>query len=249
VSESSHQPLLPAAFAYSFPVFLGYIVIGIAFGILVLERGYPWYLASFTGIIMYAGAGQFIALGLFAAGASLAEAALIELMVNARHIAYGITMLRRFKNAGIFRFYLIFALTDETFALLSSLPVPEDLSAEPRADLNRRIRFMFLVSLLNQCYWNAGILIGVLAGSLIPWDFGGVGFALTALFIVLMIEQIIRVKRPAFFIISALTAVAAVFILPGTISLLSAMVVSLCLVQLFEIITRKKPAVGGGGSW
>ena len=231
LAVNQHRRLLAMAIKYSFPVFLGYITIGIAFGLFTVERGYPWYLALATGLIMFAGAGQFIAVGLFAAGASLAEAVLIEFVVNARHMAYGLSMIRRFSNAGVFRPYLIFALTDETFALLSSLP-------EDNADLAERGRFMFLVSLLNHIYWNTGILIGALAGSIIPWNFEGVSFALTALFIVLMIEQMLRIKRPAPFIISAITAVSAVFILPGVLSsrlsLLSAMIVSLGIVLLFE---------------
>jgi len=238
---SKHHRLLSAAIKYTFPVFLGYITIGIAFGLFTVERGYPWYVALATGIIMFAGAGQFIAVGLFAAGASLAEAVLIEFVVNARHMAYGLSMIRRFRNTGVFRPYLIFALTDETFALLSSLPeisAAENSSKEFNSVLAERGRFMFLVSLLNQIYWNTGILVGALSGSLIPWNFAGVSFALTALFIVLMIEQIIRIKRPAPFIISALTAVAAVFLLPGVLSsrfsLLSAMIVSLGIVQFIN---------------
>jgi 4-azaleucine resistance transporter AzlC len=134
-------------------------------------------------------------------------------------------MLRRYLGTGAYKPYLIFALTDETFALLSS---KEDASP----------RFMFFVSLLDQIYWNAGTLIGALAGAVIPWNLEGVGFALTALFIVLMIEQMLRVRRAAPFIISAAVAAAAVFLLPGELSprlsLLSAMVISLGLVQLFE---------------
>jgi 4-azaleucine resistance transporter AzlC len=167
---------------------------------------------------------------------------LIEFVVNARHLAYGLSMIRRFRNTGVFRPYLIFALTDETFALLSSLPEissAENSSIANNADLAERGRFMFFVSLLNQIYWNTGILIGTLAGSIIPWHFEGVSFALTALFIVLMIEQIQRIKRPFLFIISAITAAAAVFLLPALLSsrfsLLSAMIASLGIVQLFGI--------------
>ncbi|MDR0598461.1 MAG: AzlC family ABC transporter permease [Treponema sp.] len=243
--EASRR-LLPAALKYSFQVFLGYITLGAAFGIFALERGYPWYVALATGVIMYAGAGQFIAVGLFAAGAPLLEAALIEFVVNARHMAYGVSMLRRFRDAGAFRPYLIFALSDETFALLSSLPEETD-----PARLKERGRLMFLVSLLDQLYWNGGILIGSLAGTLIPWNFEGVGFALTALFIVLMIEQILRVRRPAPFVISALVSAAAVFLLPGELSprlsLLSAMVLSLGLVQLFEARRTAGTRAGPGG--
>jgi 4-azaleucine resistance transporter AzlC len=251
---SGRRHLFFAAVKYSFPVFLGYITIGIAFGLFAVERGYPWYLALATGVIMFAGAGQFIAVGLFASGASLAEAVLIEFVVNARHIAYGLSMIRRFRSAGVFRPYLIFSLTDETFALLSALPeIPPGSAAAAEnpvpvynSSLKERGRFMFLVSLLNQIYWNTGILIGAFAGSVIPWNFEGVSFALTALFIVLMVEQMFRIKRPAPFVISALTAAAAVFLLPGVLSsrfsLLSAMIISLGVVQFFE--ARKKTSGG-----
>jgi 4-azaleucine resistance transporter AzlC len=229
-----------AAFRYSIPVLLGYVTLGTAFGLVASDAGYPWYLAMATSLIMYAGAGQFIAVGLFAAGAPLAQAVLLEFVVNARHMAYGITMLRRYRNAGIFKPYLIFALSDESFALLSSLPPPGSGGSGMAGDAAEkdRYRFMFLVSLLNQIYWNAGTLMGALAGTLVPWKLEGIGFALTALFIVLMIEQIARVKKPVPFIVSGITAVAAVFVLPEELSsrfsLLAAMIISLGLVQLFE---------------
>jgi 4-azaleucine resistance transporter AzlC len=210
------------ALKYSFPVFLGYITIGIAFGLFAVDSGYPWWIALLTSLVIFAGAGQFIAVGLFAAGAGLAECMLVELVVNARHMAYGITMLKRFKNVrGFYRWYLIFALTDETFALLSSLP--ED---------NNNPRFMFFVSLLDQFYWVAGSLIGALAGSFIPFETGGIGFALTALFAVLMIEQILKMKKPLVFIISAAAAVLGVAFLPSRVALLGAMIASLGMIQL-----------------
>jgi 4-azaleucine resistance transporter AzlC len=203
------------AFRYSIPVLLGYIAIGAAFGLLLAGAGYPWWLALIMSIVMYAGAGQYIAVGLFAAGTSLWEAALVQLVVNARHIAYGFSMLKRYRNAGPFRCYLIFGMTDETFALLSSLP-EEGFTPE-------RARFMFYVTVLDQCYWVAGSVMGAVAGRLIPFNTEGIGFALTALFIVLLIEQIRRVRKPGIFIVSAIAAVLAVFFLPARTSLLAAM--------------------------
>jgi 4-azaleucine resistance transporter AzlC len=180
------------------------------------------------GVVMYAGAGQYIAVGLFAAGAGLWEAALVQLVVNARHMAYGITMFKRFNAAGPYKWYLIFSLSDETFALLSSLP--DEGEGADRGAFNR---FMFLVALLDQLYWLAGGVIGALLGTLIPFELQGISFALTALFVALMIEQILRAKRPGPFVISALAAVLAVALLPSRLSLLSAMVVSLTAAQLF----------------
>jgi 4-azaleucine resistance transporter AzlC len=253
------RPVLPpffsAALKYSVPVFLGYITIGIAFGLLLVDAGYPWWLAPVMSIVMYAGAGQYIAIGLFAAGASLWEAALVQLVVNARHIAYGLSMLKRFRKAGPFRFYLVYALTDETFALLSSMHSfesgpPSERGAE---DDGGRSRFMFCVALLNQLYWVSGSVAGALAGSLIPFDTSGIGFALTALFVVLMVDQVFPaaravrdgLKRASFrapshvFAVSALAAILAFFILPDRAALLAAMAVSLLVSGIIEKSKKK----------
>jgi 4-azaleucine resistance transporter AzlC len=231
--SAPRSSVFAAAFKYSIPVLLGYLTIGIAFGLLTADAGYPWWIAPVMGLVMYAGAGQFIAVGLFAAGTSLWEAALVQLVVNARHIAYGFSMLKRYRNTGLFRYYLIFGLTDETFALLSSLS--EEDAASSGAD---RGKFMCCVTALNQCYWVSGSLLGALAGSLIPFDTAGIGFALTALFVVLMIEQILRLRRPGIFIVSAIPAALAVFFLPSRISLLAAMALALS-VPLEK--TRREP--------
>jgi 4-azaleucine resistance transporter AzlC len=224
--------ILTSALRYSIPVLLGYLTIGIAFGLMLVDAGYPWWLAPAMSVVMYAGAGQYIGVGLFAAGTGLWEAALIQLVVNARHVAYGLSLFRRISAAGPFKYYLIFSLTDETFALLSSMPeLPEE----------NRSRFMFYVALLDHLYWIAGSLIGAVVGALIPFNIEGIGFALTALFIVLMIEQILRIRKEkgplpwtALFFISALSASAAALTLSSRISLLSAMVVSLVLVQILD---------------
>jgi 4-azaleucine resistance transporter AzlC len=226
----NNQGLFIGAIKYSFPVFLGYIAIGVAFGLLLVEAGYPWWMSLVMGVVMYAGAGQYIAVGLFAAGAGLWEAALVQLVVNARHIAYGAAMFKRFNAAGPYKWYLIFSLSDETFALLSSLPDRADQNSRDRVAFSR---FMFLVALLDQLYWIAGGLIGALLGTFIPFDIRGISFALTALFVALMVEQILRVRRPGPFIISAVAAVLAVALLPSRISLLSAMAISLAAAQIF----------------
>jgi 4-azaleucine resistance transporter AzlC len=220
------------AVKYSVPVLLGYLAIGVAFGLMLVNAGYPWELALVMSIFMYAGAGQYAAVGLFAAGAGLLDCILIEFVINARHMAYGITMFKRFNASKPFKWYLIFAMSDETFALLSSLP-----------DSQAQGRFMFFVAALDQCYWIAGSVIGAIAGTLIPFDMKGVSFALTALFIVLMIEQILKLKRPGPFIISGLAAVAGVVFLPERISLLGALAGALALVELLAK-PQKRPANG-----
>ena len=226
----SRRAVLFKSLKYSFPVLLGYVSIGIAFGLMLTGTGYPWYLALAMSLWMYAGAGQFIAVGLFAAGTTLWEACLIQLVVNARHIAYGFSMLSRFRDQGPYKPYQIFSLTDETFALLSSIPekgAPAGSMAELPQDENGRRLFMFYVALLDQCYWVAGTMAGAVAGTLIPFDMKGIGFALTSLFMVLMIEQMQKVKKPQVFIVSGIAALLGVCLLPSGISLLAALSLAL----------------------
>jgi len=227
---------------YSLPVLFGYTAIGSAFGFVLVDAGYPWWLAPVMGLVMYAGAGQYIAVGLFAAGTTLWEAVLVQLMVNARHVAYGLSMMGRFGGAGPLRFYLIFGLTDETFALLSSLP--ENSGGDGR---HGRLRFMFLVTMLNQCYWVLGSLIGALAGSLIPFGTDGIGFALTAMFIVLMLEQILRLRKPGIFVVSAVAAVLCVLFLPTRISLLAALALALAVGSFLPKKDAPKARTQGDG--
>ncbi|MCL2179986.1 MAG: AzlC family ABC transporter permease, partial [Treponema sp.] len=197
--KEENPRLFSAAFKYSIPVLLGYLAIGFAFGLLMSDAGYPWRLTVLMSVAMFAGAGQYASIGLFAAGTSLWEAALVQLVINARHIAYGLSMIKRMPFSGFRKAYCIFGMTDETFALLSSLPDDEEGMIHVPG-LNHpipgscRSGFMFLVTLLNHSYWISGSLIGAVAGSLIPYNIDGIGFALTALFIVLMLEQIFRTR-------------------------------------------------------
>jgi len=227
--NESKTTVFLAALKYSVPVLLGYSTIGVGFGLFLTGAGYPWWLAMIMSLWMYAGAGQYIAVGLFAAGTNLIEACLIQLVVNARHIAYGLSMLKRFDGAGLFKPYLIFSLTDETFALLSSLPEKPDSGGEEERKL-----LMFYISVLDQCYWVFGTIIGGIAGALIPFDMTGIGFALTALFVVLMIEQIKIVKRSGVFIVSGAAALLGVFFLSGKISLLAALALALLISFFIE---------------
>jgi len=219
----SRKAVFLEALKYSVPVLLGYVTLGIAFGLVATGAGYPWWLAFSMSLWMYAGAGQFFAIGLFTAGTTILEACLIQLVLNIRHSAYSFSMLNKF--SGPFKPYLIFSLTDETFALFSSM---QDLPE------NKRHLFMMYVAVLDQTYWVSGTLLGALAGALIPFDMKGINFALTALFVVLMMEQIKRAKRPGVFIVSAAAALLGVYFLPGTFSLLAALALALALSAIVE---------------
>ena len=168
------------AFVRSLPIMAGYIVLGLGFGVLLQSKGYGAGWALAMGGLIYAGSMQYVAIDLLAGGASLISAALMTLMVNARHLFYGISMLERYKNTGAAKPYLIFALTDETYSLVCSGEAPDGV------DQNG---YYFWVSLLDQIYWLIGCVAGALLGSVIPFDTTGIDFSMTALFLVVMTEQ------------------------------------------------------------
>ena len=171
---------LQAIFLQTMPVMAGYVSLGIAFGILLKEAGYGVLWAFGMGTLIYAGASQFLCVTLLMAHASLLQVAILVFVLNFRHFFYGLGMITRYKGEGRRRPYLIYALTDETFALLSAGKPPEGVS---RSD------FYFWTSFLDQCYWVLGSVVGSLAGSLITFDTTGLDFAMTALFAVLVVEQ------------------------------------------------------------
>lgn len=177
---------LKLALRTTIPVFMGYISCGIAFGLVTVNAGYPWWLSPAMGIMMFAGAGQFLAIQLFATGTPVLVILTTELLLNIRHIVYGLPLINQFNGCGRSKPYLIFALTDETFSILTTTEVPPGIKAE---------EYYFAVSLLDQIYWVSGSLIGGLAGAIIPFDMTGVDFALTALFAVLTIDQIKKFTR------------------------------------------------------
>lgn len=181
MNQSSFRTAARAAFPVTVPVLFGYIAIGIPFGLMLVKAGYPWWLAPIMSVLMYAGAGQYIAVGLFAANVPLAGILVTILMVNIRHIVYGLSLIEKFKAVGKWKPYLVFSLTDETYALLTGVKVPDNVAPGP---------FFGAIALLDQSYWVAGSLIGALAGQFIPFSFRGIDFALTALFAVLLIDQI-----------------------------------------------------------
>ena len=175
-----------AAFAKSLPVMAGYVILGIGFGILAHEAGYgfPWVLAM--SLFIYAGSMQYVGVGLLAGGASVLTVLLTTVMVNARHLFYSISMLRHYKDAGRFRPYLIFSLTDETYSLLCDGKTPEGTDPD---------RFRFFVSLFNHAYWVLGSVLGSLAGGVLPVSAAGIEFSMTALFIASFTEQWITEKN------------------------------------------------------
>jgi 4-azaleucine resistance transporter AzlC len=176
------------------PVFFGYIAIGIPFGLMVVNAGFSWWFAILMSLLIYSGTGQYIGIALFSSGIIRAESFWesvlafigVEFFIGLRHVFYSLSLVETFRNTGRWKFPLIFTVTDETFALISSCTIPRD--AEKGS-------YLAVISLFNYSYWILGTLIGAILGNFIPSGYlNGVDFALTALFIVLMINQI-RLKK------------------------------------------------------
>lgn len=168
------------AFPYTLPIFTGYLFIGTAFGVMFAQKSYGVEWATLMSVTVYAGAGQYLATNFFIEGVSLIHICFLTLMVNIRHIFYGISLLEPFSKMGKMKWYMAFTLTDETYSLLCTTRKPECVSQK---------QFLFAIAFLDHFYWIAGSIIGSLMGTLIPFDATGIDFAMTALFVVILVEQ------------------------------------------------------------
>ena len=164
----------------------GYIILGTGFGILAHRAGYGFLWVLSMSLLIFAGSMQYVGVGLLAGGASVLTVILTTVMVNARHLFYSISMIDRYKNAGKYKPYMIFALTDETYSLLCDGKTPDP----DYADLYR-----FLVSLFNHLYWITGCLLGSLLGAVLPFSTAGIEFSMTALFIASFTEQWLHTRE------------------------------------------------------
>ena len=171
------------ALVRSIPVMLGYIFLGIAFGLVLQKAGLGPGWAFLISLVVYAGSMQFALVGILTSGLGFVTTAVMTLFINSRHAFYGLTFIERFKKFKKAYPYMVFSLTDETYSLLCSMPRPEDFT-----DRQWDMAFFF-VSLLDHAYWIIGSVIGAGAGQLIPFDSTGIDFAMTALFVVIAVDQ------------------------------------------------------------
>lgn len=181
MSSSQHTSQAPSAslsvFSLTAPVAMGYIPLGMVFGFLFVQAGASWLMALLVSLVVYAGAAQYMMIPMVAASMPIGAIALATLLVNLRHIFYGLSLLESFPRSFVLRWYTAFALTDETYSVLTTLP----RDTPPRR--------MALLALLNQGWWVLGTLLGALIGSRAQVPLEGLDFVLCALFAVLTVEQ------------------------------------------------------------
>ena len=219
------------AFKAGIPVLLGYTSIGFAFGLVLVGSGLPWWLSPLMALVVYAGAAQFMGVGMLAARAGVPEIALLTLLMNARHAVYGLSVLDRYRGAGLRKLYLIFGLTDETYGLVTTIAPPE--GADPGG-------YYFALTMMNQFWWLSGCTAGALVGKALPFDTSGLDFAMTALFVVLLVEQSRVVRRPEPYVLAAIAGICTYLAIgPGNFIVVATMLASILLL-LFR--ARLEPA-------
>lgn len=207
------KKLLKEVLRDTFPVLTGYMVLGMGFGIIMHSNGFGVLYAALMSVFIFAGSMQYAAIALFTGGASFLTVALTTLAVNARHLFYGISMIDKYKGTGIRKPYMIFALTDETYSLVSSTDKGTD--------------YYFLVSLFDQIYWVTGSVIGVVLGDIIKFNSKGVDFALTALFITIFVSQWLESDKHFPAVCGVVVTAACLFIFGKSSFLIASMAIIL----------------------
>lgn len=218
---------LAAAFPHTVPVLTGYLVLGMAYGVLMQAKGYGAIWAFLMSAVAFCGSMQFVAITLLTGAFDPVGAFLMSLMVNARHLFYGVSMLGKYRGMGWAKVPLVYTLSDETFSIVSSVEPPEGM----------RVRDFYLaVSVLDYIYWVGGSVLGALAGKFIRFDTTGLDFALTGLFVVLFIEQVKNPENRRSGVIGMACTVAALAVFGADKLVIPAMV----LVLVVLLLGRKK---------
>lgn len=170
---------LKTAFVKSIPIFCSYVFVSMAYGMMMASAGFPWYDSLLVSLTVYTGAFQFVLITFLSSGASLITIALTALLMNSRQSFYSLTFLKEFKQMGRRKLYMIHTMTDETYAVNCTLDLPKKGKEDT----------MFLVALFSRCYWMVGSVLGGILGQIIPFDLTGIDFCMTALFLIIFIDQ------------------------------------------------------------
>lgn len=213
------------AFPYTIPIFAGFVFLGIAYGIYMNSLGFSAIYPILMSLIIFAGSMEFIAANLLLVTFNPIHAFFLTLMVNARHLFYGISMLDKYKGTGKKKFYLIFGLCDESFSINSTVDIPKGVD---------KGWFMFFVTLLNHLYWGIGAVIGGIFGSLVHFNTKGLDFVMTALFVVIFVEQWMREKKHYSALVGLGLSIFSLIIFGGNNFIIPAMIMILLILTILK---------------
>lgn len=218
-------PALKAAYPYTIPIFAGFLFLGMAYGIYMRVSGFPALYPMLMSLTIFAGSMEFVAVNLLLGGFDPFGALLLTIMVNARHLFYGLSMLDKYKNTGRKKWYLIFGMCDESFSINLTADVPEGID---------KGWFYFFVTLYNHCYWVAGASLGGLFGSFIKFDAKGLEFVMTALLVVIFLNQWMKEKQHYSSLTGIGCTVVSLLIFGSSDFLIPAMLLILAILTLFR---------------
>ena len=204
------------AFYKTIPVLLGYLFLGLAFGLLLQEAGYSFWWALLSSGIVYAGSIQFVLVEFLSGGTGFLTVAVMTLLINSRHAFYGLSFVEKFRKMKTYP-YMIFSLTDETYSLLCSLKVPEGIDEK---------KAMFLIAFFDQLYWVAGSVLGAALGQVLPFDMTGIDFAMPALFVTIFVDQWREAKSHLPAIVGLCSAAVCLLIFGGSNFILPSLIIT-----------------------
>lgn len=218
------------AFPYTLPIFTGFLVLGVAYGILMQTKGYGAMWSVLMSLIAYCGSMQFVAITLLVSAFNPMQAFLLSILVNARHLFYGISMLSKYKGLGKIKYFLIYVLCDETFSISYSTKIPEGINKK---------YFYFFVSFLDYFYWAASSFLGGFLGNFITFNTKGLDFVLTALFVVLFMEQMKEKENRVSGVIGIICTTISLVIFKSNNLVIPAMI----MIMASLLIRRKKECI------
>lgn len=207
-----------AAFPNTIPILAGFLFLGIAYGIYMNQSGFKFYYPMFMSFIIFAGSVEFATVSWLLGSFDPVNIFFLTLMINARHLFYGLSMLEKYNIPGWKKLYLIYGMCDESFSINATVDVPKDID---------KGLFMFFVTMLNQIYWVAGATIGGIFGSFIPFDTKGLEFVMTALFVVIFLENWLKEKDHSASVIGLFISFICLMIFKGTNFIIPSMIIIL----------------------
>lgn len=220
------------AFPYTIPILAGFIFLGLSYGFLMSSKGFPIYYPIIMSAFIFAGSMEFLTVNLLLSVFDPFYAFLLAIMVNARHIFYGISMLDKYKDTGLKKLYLIFGMCDESFMINFSARMPETVD---------KGWFMFFVTLLNHIYWVGGATLGAIIGSFISINTKGIEFVLTALFFVIFLNQWLESKSHVSAIVGVLSSAICLIIFGPNNFMIPAMISILTIFIFMKYVFNYKP--------
>ncbi len=214
-----------AAFPNTIPIFAGFLFLGVAYGIYMNQSGFKFYYPMFMSFIIFAGSVEFATVSWLLGNFDPVNIFFLTLMINARHLFYGLSMLEKYNIPGWKKLYLIYGMCDESFSINATVDVPKDID---------KGWFMFFVTMLNQIYWVAGATIGGIFGSFIPFDTKGIEFVMTALFVVIFLENWLKEKDHSASVIGLFISFICLMIFKGTNFIIPSMIIILSVLTLLR---------------